>query len=152
MLSPRTCVIRTRTHTARTPPPQRVNRATNRIPRRAEEIYDVRLQQQYFNSGATGMPCFLFHPPLYAMFAHTRTPHAMPCLQSEESYEPYTPLCRGEQATSVDLKRCWSRMTPHNPLHRGLYADQLERWFRVFDRSQVQIDTAVRPGHTVTIE
>ena len=28
-------------------------------------------------------------------------------------------------------------MKEHNPLHRGLYADQLERWFRVFDRSQV---------------
>ncbi|CAM9259583.1 unnamed protein product, partial [Laminaria digitata] len=26
-----------------------------------------------------------------------------------------------------------------NPLYRGLYADQLERWFRVFDRSQIMV-------------
>lgn len=32
-------------------------------------------------------------------------------------------------------------MKKHNPLHRGLYADQLERWFRVFDRSQVCTNT-----------
>ena len=29
-------------------------------------------------------------------------------------------------------------MHNYNPLYRGLYADQFERWFRVFDRSQVR--------------
>lgn len=29
-------------------------------------------------------------------------------------------------------------MKVHNPLYRGLYADQIERWFRVFRRSQVR--------------
>ncbi|CAN0132971.1 unnamed protein product [Scytosiphon promiscuus] len=52
------------------------------------------------------------------------------------SYVPYTPLCRGVGATASDLADCWRRMQSHNPLHRGLYADQLERWFRVYDRSQ----------------
>ncbi|CAM9297002.1 unnamed protein product, partial [Hapterophycus canaliculatus] len=55
------------------------------------------------------------------------------------SYTPYTPLCRGEMATARDLMACWHSMQSHNPLHRGLYADQLERWFRVYDRSQILI-------------
>lgn len=57
--------------------------------------------------------------------------------QGAEVYEPYGALCRGENATSVDLWDCYRRMQTYNPLHRGLYADQLERWFRVYDRSQV---------------
>lgn len=57
--------------------------------------------------------------------------------QGTEAYTPYGALCRGENATSIDLWDCYSRMKKQNPLHRGLYADQLERWFRVFDRSQV---------------
>ncbi|CAM9344154.1 unnamed protein product [Ectocarpus sp. 12 AP-2014] len=56
--------------------------------------------------------------------------------QGEASYEPYTPLCRGEGARAKDLLRCWKAMATHDPLHRGLYADQLERWFRVYPRSQ----------------
>ncbi|CAM9125949.1 unnamed protein product [Ascophyllum nodosum] len=59
--------------------------------------------------------------------------------RAEASYQPYAPLCRGENATSEDLMTCFRRMTLHNPLHRGLYADQLERWFRVFDRSQILV-------------
>lgn len=67
----------------------------------------------------------------------------MPCdalftyRQGAEAYKPYGALCRGENATSEDLWGCYKSMNEHNPLHRGLYADQLERWFRVFDRSQV---------------
>ncbi|CAN0005669.1 unnamed protein product [Scytosiphon promiscuus] len=57
----------------------------------------------------------------------------------EESYEPYTPSCRGEEATYEGLRNCWNIMQKLNPLHRGLYADQLDRWFRVFDRSQILI-------------
>eukprot|EP00903_Cladosiphon_okamuranus_P012420 g11638.t1 len=59
--------------------------------------------------------------------------------KAEESYEPYTPLCRGEGATSDDLHRCFKAMLPFQPLLRGLYAEQLERWLRVFDRSQILI-------------
>lgn len=59
--------------------------------------------------------------------------------QAEESYEPYTPLCRGEGATSDDLHHCFKSMLPFHPLLRGLYAEQLERWLRVFDRSQILI-------------
>ncbi|CAM9265904.1 unnamed protein product [Pylaiella littoralis] len=55
------------------------------------------------------------------------------------AYEPYTPLCRGEKATSGDLKRCSSSTQKYNPLYRGLYADQLERWFRVYDRTQILV-------------
>ncbi|CAM9814712.1 unnamed protein product [Ectocarpus fasciculatus] len=56
--------------------------------------------------------------------------------QGEASYKPYTPLCRGEGAKAKDLLHCWKGMATHNPLHRGLYADQLERWLRVYPRSQ----------------
>ncbi|CBJ33641.1 conserved unknown protein [Ectocarpus siliculosus] len=57
----------------------------------------------------------------------------------EATYEPYTPLCRGENATTEDLRDCYRAQLPHHPLLRGLYADQLERWFRVFDKSQILI-------------
>eukprot|EP00752_Nemacystus_decipiens_P002735 g2554.t1 len=59
--------------------------------------------------------------------------------RADESYEPYTPLCRGESATSDDLHLCYKSMLPFHPLLRGLYAEQLERWLRVFDRSQILI-------------
>lgn len=59
--------------------------------------------------------------------------------QAEESYEPYTPLCQGKGATSNDLHHCYKSMLPFHPLLRGLYAEQLERWLRVFDRSQILI-------------
>lgn len=58
--------------------------------------------------------------------------------QADEGYEPYTALCRGENASATDLWRCYQAVKVFNPLYRGLYADQLERWFRVFDRSQVR--------------
>lgn len=67
--------------------------------------------------------------------------HVAPCphqRQGSASYKPYTSLCRGENATSADLWQCYKSIEEYNPLHRGLYADQLERWFRVFDRSQVK--------------
>lgn len=66
--------------------------------------------------------------------------HLSVCLffQGSEAYKPYGALCRGENATSADLWDCYKRMQLYNPLHRGLYADQLERWFRVYDRSQVR--------------
>lgn len=57
--------------------------------------------------------------------------------QANARYEPYTPLCRGENASSSDLEECYQALRDYNPLFRGLYADQLERWFRVFDRSRV---------------
>ncbi|CAM9915004.1 unnamed protein product, partial [Hapterophycus canaliculatus] len=56
----------------------------------------------------------------------------------EAAYQPYGALCRGENATSADLWACYADMATHNPLHRGLYADQLERWFRVYGRSQAR--------------
>ncbi|CAM9637302.1 unnamed protein product, partial [Discosporangium mesarthrocarpum] len=69
----------------------------------------------------------------------TRVPNV--CLKkkkkAEKAYTPYTPLCQGVNATTEDLWDCWMSMQRHLPLVRGLYADQLERWFRVYDRSQV---------------
>ncbi|CAM9754238.1 unnamed protein product [Scytosiphon promiscuus] len=59
--------------------------------------------------------------------------------RGEAAYQPYSALCRGENATSADLWGCYMDMATHNPLHRGLYADQLERWFRVYDRSQILV-------------
>lgn len=67
-------------------------------------------------------------------------------VQAGASYEPYTALCRGEGATAEDLRECFGNMKKHNPLHRGLYADQLERWFRVFDRSQVEREKGSAAG------
>ena len=58
--------------------------------------------------------------------------------QAEVAYQPYTPLCRGENASSSDLWKCYKALDVYDPLYRGLYADQLERWFRVFDRFQVR--------------
>lgn len=63
--------------------------------------------------------------------------------QAEAAYKPYGKRCRGENATSADLWNCYKAMATHNPLHRGLYADQLERWFRVYDKSQVGAHEAV---------
>eukprot|EP00904_Undaria_pinnatifida_P005119 jgi/Undpi1/1737/HiC_scaffold_11.g05126.m2 len=57
----------------------------------------------------------------------------------ELAYEPYTALCRGENASTSDLWKCYQAQIPSMPLYRGLYADHLERWFRVFDRSQIMI-------------
>ena len=57
--------------------------------------------------------------------------------QAEAGYEPYTALCRGENASEADLWKCYKALKVSIPLYRGLYADQLERWYRVFDRSQV---------------
>ena len=62
----------------------------------------------------------------------------LPFAQAEEGYKPYTALCRGENASDSDLSKCYDALDVAKPLHRGLYADQLERWFRVFDRSQVR--------------
>ena len=67
----------------------------------------------------------------------TRVIVFVPPDQADEGYEPYTALCRGENASSSDLSECYRASNVLNPLYRGLYADQLERWFRVFDRSQV---------------
>lgn len=74
--------------------------------------------------------------------------------QADEGYEPYTAICRGENASSSDLWQCYQAMQVFNPLYRGLYADQLERWFRVFDRSQVTkpLAMAVRGiGHAINL-
>ncbi|CAM9434471.1 unnamed protein product [Laminaria digitata] len=54
-------------------------------------------------------------------------------------YQPYTALCRGENASAADLWKCYQALKIFNPLFRGLYADQLERWFRVFDPSQIMV-------------
>ncbi|CAN0109099.1 unnamed protein product [Ectocarpus sp. 4 AP-2014] len=69
--------------------------------------------------------------------------------QGEASYKPYTPLCRGEGARAEDLLRCWKAMVTHEPLHRGLYADQLERWFRVYPPSQqiLVVESSEMFGH-----
>ena len=82
--------------------------------------------------------------PEYAFNANITPYHrpgkALEYLQSaEEIYQPYTSICRGEGASAEDLSDCYERFSKHNPLHRGLYAEQLERWFRVFDRSQIMI-------------
>eukprot|EP00904_Undaria_pinnatifida_P000341 jgi/Undpi1/10307/HiC_scaffold_28.g12758.m1 len=58
---------------------------------------------------------------------------------AEVAYQPYTPLCRGENASSSDLWKCYKALDVYDPLYRGLYADQLERWFRVFDRFQTMV-------------
>ncbi|CAN0421956.1 unnamed protein product, partial [Discosporangium mesarthrocarpum] len=57
--------------------------------------------------------------------------------EAEMHYKPYQPICQGVGATAEDLWLCYRRMESHNPLFRGLYAEQLERWFRVYDKSQV---------------
>ena len=57
--------------------------------------------------------------------------------QADLVYQPYTAICRGENASASDLWKCYELLKIYNPLYRGLYADQLERWFRVFHRSQV---------------
>eukprot|EP00904_Undaria_pinnatifida_P002698 jgi/Undpi1/12429/HiC_scaffold_5.g02101.m1 len=59
--------------------------------------------------------------------------------RAEEAYQPYTAVCRGENASTSDLWACYEAMYNFNPLYRGVYAEQFERWFRVFDRSQVMI-------------
>ncbi|CAM9593351.1 unnamed protein product [Laminaria digitata] len=59
--------------------------------------------------------------------------------RADKGYQPYTAFCRGENASSSDLWGCYRQLMHHNPLYRGLYADQLERWFRVFDRSQIMV-------------
>ncbi|CAN0455113.1 unnamed protein product [Ectocarpus sp. 12 AP-2014] len=71
-----------------------------------------------------------FHPPGQAKGYIKR---------AEAAYKPYGERCRGENATSADLWNCYKAMATHNPLHRGLYADQLERWFRVYDKSQILV-------------
>ncbi|CAN0090885.1 unnamed protein product, partial [Ectocarpus fasciculatus] len=52
---------------------------------------------------------------------------------------PYSPLCRGVKAKPGDLAQCFITTHGQNPLFRGLYADQLERWFKVFPRSQILV-------------
>ena len=74
-------------------------------------------------------------PAIYKLT--TRVTAFVPYGQADEGYEPYTAVCRGENASSFDLWKCYKALEVYNPLYRGLYADQLERWFRVFDRSQV---------------
>ncbi|CAM9873363.1 unnamed protein product [Ectocarpus sp. 4 AP-2014] len=51
--------------------------------------------------------------------------------------ERSAPLCRGVWAEPGNLAKCFIAINGQNPLLRGLYADQLERWFAVFPRSQI---------------
>jgi len=48
--------------------------------------------------------------------------------QAEREYTPYTPICTGVNATAADLAACNTQIWKRNPLHRGIYADQLERY------------------------
>eukprot|EP00904_Undaria_pinnatifida_P002702 jgi/Undpi1/12432/HiC_scaffold_5.g02103.m1 len=59
--------------------------------------------------------------------------------RADQTHQPYSAVCRGENASASDLWACYEAMHNYNPLYRGLYADQFERWFRVFDRSQMMI-------------
>eukprot|EP00904_Undaria_pinnatifida_P000340 jgi/Undpi1/10306/HiC_scaffold_28.g12757.m1 len=70
--------------------------------------------------------------------------YAKACVkEGDAGYRPYTAICRGENASTSDLWTCYQALKAYNPLYRGLYADQLERWFRVFHRSQIlAIDSA----------
>ncbi|CAM9561078.1 unnamed protein product, partial [Choristocarpus tenellus] len=60
--------------------------------------------------------------------------------QAEEDYEPYSTLCMGIGATATDLWECYRKSNGlHSTLFRGLYADQLERWFHVYGREKVSL-------------
>lgn len=54
-------------------------------------------------------------------------------------YSPYDKTCQGEKASAADLWACQTASgKSHRPLLEGLYASQLTRWQRAFDKSQVR--------------
>lgn len=53
-------------------------------------------------------------------------------------FSPYDKRCRGEGASADDLWKCQQKsVETHAALLEGLYAGQVARWRRVFDRTQV---------------
>ncbi|CAM9404113.1 unnamed protein product [Phaeothamnion confervicola] len=56
-----------------------------------------------------------------------------------ESYAPYKPACRGAGAEPERLRECEKKADLAEPLNRGLYADQLERWLYLFNASQIMV-------------
>ncbi|CAM9267815.1 unnamed protein product [Phaeothamnion confervicola] len=56
------------------------------------------------------------------------------------NYTPYEESCRGPGASVQALRRCEKGALPFEPLTRGLYADQLERWFSLgFEPAQILV-------------
>ncbi|CAM9353035.1 unnamed protein product, partial [Phaeothamnion confervicola] len=88
---------------------------------------------------------------MYICRGYGVVPHAAPAIfplagmvpryleAARKAYAPYDELCRGPAAAAADLWACKVNATEFEPLARGLYADQLERWFSLFPRSQIVV-------------